>query len=271
MPELDPAVGEYYERGEEADRLAGAFPSGPLELVRTQELIERHLPPGPLRILDVGGGPGVYAAWLADAGHDVHLIDPVPLHVEQAHSRHAEVTATLGDARDLDQADASVDVVLLLGPLYHLLDRADRLRAVAEAERVLRPGGWLFAAAISRFAALLDLLIRLDRLHEPAVFEVAARAVRTGAFLGPDAGLFTNAYFHRPGELEQELAEAGLEQVAVFNVEGPGFLLQDFPDRWADPARRDAILEAARLVESDPDMVAAASHLLAVGRSPQTG
>ena len=191
--------------------------------------------------------------------------------MEQARARHADVTATLGDARELDQADASVDVVLLMGPLYHLLDGADRLRAIAEAKRVLRPGGWLFAVAISRFAALLDLLIRLDRLHEPEVFEVAARAVRTGAFLGPEAGLFTNAYFHRPGDLEQELTGAGFEHVAVFNVEGPGFLLQDFPERWADPARRRAILEAARLVESDADMLAAASHLLAVGRSPQTG
>jgi ubiquinone/menaquinone biosynthesis C-methylase UbiE len=66
MPELDPDVRVYYEEGEEASRLFGGFPSGPLERTRTQEILDRYLPPGPLEVLDVGGGPGAYAAWLAE-------------------------------------------------------------------------------------------------------------------------------------------------------------------------------------------------------------
>lgn len=153
--ELDPEIRDYYNRGEEADRLAGGFPAGPLERARTEEILQRYLPEPPSDILDVGGGPGVYAAWLADLGYRVHLVEPVPLHVEQAKAAHDDVTAELGDARALSQPDASVDVVLLLGPLYHLVERGDRILALEEAARVLRPGGLLFAAAISRFAALL--------------------------------------------------------------------------------------------------------------------
>ena len=268
MARLEPEIREYYERGGEATRLEGSFPSGPLELARTQELIGRHLGPGPLDVLDVGGGPGVYAEWLAGLGHRVRLIDPVDLHVEQAATRHPGITSTLGDARALEEADGSADAVLLLGPLYHLTDRDDRLRALREARRVMRPGGHLFAAGISRYAALLDLLVRLDRLHEPDVAARVEEAVATGVFRGSAGGLFTTAYFHLPADLEAEVSEAGFGGVRLFNIEGPGFLVPDFPERWSDPPRREAMMAAARLVESEPAMMGASSHLLAVGTKP---
>lgn len=106
--------------------------------------------------------------------------------------------------------------------------------------------------------------VRLDRIHEPAVYAVATRALETGRFLGTDAGLFTTAYFHHADELRDEVAEAGFADPQVFNIEGPGFMVHDFPDRWADPERRAAILEVARLVETEPRLSGAASHLLAV-------
>lgn len=257
----------YYEKGKEADRLRGGSPSGPLEQARTQEIILRFLPSESLEILDVGGGPGVYAAWLAELGHRVHVVDPVPLHVDQARATHPGVAAEIGDARDLSRPAASADAVLLLGPLYHLVERQDRLLALREARRVLRPGGLVFAAAISRFAALLDLLVNFDRLHEPEVFRIVEESVRTGVFRGPgEAGLFTTGYFHLPRELSREMAEAGFETVEVLQVEGPGYLVGDLEGRWSDPARREALFKAARLVEREPEMLAASSHLLAVAR-----
>ncbi len=264
--QLDPDIQAFYERGAEAERLSGGLATGPLELARTQELIQRHLPGSDLRILDVGGGPGVYARWLGALGHDVVLVDPVVLHVEQA--RETGVRAELGDARRLDQPDGSVDAVLLLGPLYHLLDADDRAEALREAHRVLRPGGLLFAAAISRYAALLDLLVRLDALGA-AVFEIVAEGISTGVFRG-GREVFTNAYFHLPSELAREVVDAGFGDVEVFNVEGPGFLAPDIAERWADPARRQILLSSARLVEREPELLGAASHLLAVARVPDT-
>ena len=266
MTELDPSIREYYERGYEANRLLGGFPSGPLELERTKEIIGRYLPPPPLTIIDVGGGPGVYAAWLADRGDSVDVVDPVALHVNQARSAHPHIRAEVGDARQLSQPDASADVVLLLGPLYHLIERRDRLQALSEARRILRPGGWAFAAAISRYAALLDLLLRAGKLHEPGIFDIASEAVETGVFRGNMPGLFTTAYFHLPEELAQEIQEAGFELCAQLNVEGPGFLLHEFESNWADPPRRKIILEAARLIESKPEMLAASAHILAIAR-----
>lgn len=121
-------------------------------------------------MLDVGGASGVYATWLTEQGHRVLLVDPVPRHVATARAKGVE--AVVGDARALDEPDNSHDVVLLLGPLYHLIDRAERVRALAEARRVTR--GLVIAAAISRWSSLWEGLLRglvdapdfLPMLHE---------------------------------------------------------------------------------------------------------
>ena len=98
------------------------------------EIIRRFLPPPPARILDVGGGPGRYALDLQAAGYVVELVDVLEAHVAQAKSAGVKL-ATVGDARELELADAATDAVLLLGPLYHLTERSDRVQAWTEAAR----------------------------------------------------------------------------------------------------------------------------------------
>jgi ubiquinone/menaquinone biosynthesis C-methylase UbiE len=283
---LEEVRGHYQEDVDEGARLTAG--PGPLELARTQEIVRRHLPPaGPdsgdpdsgdpggraLRILDVGGGTGVHAAWLADDGHRVHVVDVVPRHVEQvqalATSQRA-ITAELGDARDLRAGDTSVDAVLLLGPLYHLTERDDRVRALAEARRVVRPGGPIFVAAISRFASLLDGLQR-GFVFDPDFRRIVERDLREGQHRNPDRRphWFTTAYFHHPDELPREAEAAGLEVVEVLGVEGAGWLAGPALDRWDDPAVRETILFAARATESEPALRAASPHLLMVTRRPR--
>ncbi|MDQ5819623.1 MAG: class I SAM-dependent methyltransferase, partial [Actinomycetota bacterium] len=120
-PRLDREVAHYYELGLERDRLDAGY--GPLERERTRETLARYLPPSPAVIADIGGGAGVYALWLAGRGYEVHLRDPVPLHIEQAVEAARSVgvslaSASVSDARALDLDQSSVDVALLLGPLY---------------------------------------------------------------------------------------------------------------------------------------------------------
>jgi SAM-dependent methyltransferase len=267
-PELDPAIQTYYDRGLEQERLTAGGES--LELVRTRELLHRFLPPTPARVLDVGGGAGIYAAWLAAQGYDVHLIDPVPLHMEQARlaaqGESRPFTAALGDARHLDQLDACCEVVLLLGPLYHLTEAEDRLQALREAHRVLRPGGLLAAAGISRFASLLDGA-RMGALADPDFAAIVERDLREGQHRNPHLtrrpGWFTTAYFHHPSELAAEVTTAGFALEGMFGIEGPGWL---FEDHWHDPAQQPALLNAARAVETEPTLLGLSPHLLAVGR-----
>ncbi|HVQ30597.1 MAG TPA: methyltransferase domain-containing protein [Vicinamibacteria bacterium] len=247
----------------------------PLEGARTWDILDRHLPRPPGVVLDVGGAAGAYAFGLAERGYAVHLVDPVPLHIQQAlEASAARATgrlagAALGDARALDRPDASVDVVLMLGPLYHLLETADRLAALVEARRVLKPGGWLFAAAISRFASLLDGL-RGELFDQPLFPPIIEHDLATGRHRN-DTGFpqfFTTAFFHHPDELRAEVTEAGFALEGVLAVEGPAGLMPDLRKRWDDPAQRQTLLRFLRMIEREPVLSGATFHLVAVARRP---
>ncbi|MET8151778.1 class I SAM-dependent methyltransferase [Actinoplanes sp. NPDC049668] len=260
---LSPEILEYYEHGGEHERLSAG--TGRLEFLRTWDLLTRALPPAPARVLDVGGATGVYAGPLARAGYAVHVIDPVPEHVAAAAVLDG-VTATLGDARDLPEPDAGADAVLLLGPLYHLPDRADRVAAWREAARAVRPGGVVAGAVISRFASLLDGVAK-GYFAEPEFVSIVERALRDGVHRNDGAvpRWFTSAYFHHPEEPAAEAAEAGLTGVRTVAVEGPvwmtGARLTEF---LADPRLTGIMLDMLRRIEDEPSLLGASSHLLTI-------
>jgi SAM-dependent methyltransferase len=268
------AMLEHYGRGEEEDRLVMSN-AGQLEFERTQEIVLRRLPSAPAAIADVGGGPGRYALWLAGLGYRVVHRDVVPLHVEQLLAAAvaepdagSAIDSAVGDARSLDLADSSMDAALLLGPLYHLTRRADRIQALREARRVVRPGGPVFGAAISRWAARYDGILRL-RLYEevPAMLDAVGSLERTGVIPPLRPGGFT-AYTHRPGQLRDEFGLAGLVATDVVSVECGAFLLPDLQERMADPEARRVIMDSARAVERVPELIGLGSHLLATGMRP---
>lgn len=270
---VDPAIAAFYQDTPEEDRLGqGAFQ---LEAARTRELIRRFAPAAPATVVDIGGAAGAYALWLADAGYVVHLVDAAPRLVAEARHRSAAAARPLascrvGDARSLDVADAVADVVLLLGPLYHLTDAGDRARSLAEARRVLKPGGWLFAAGISRWASALDGLAR-DLLSDSRFVAIVERDLREGQHRNPTdrPDYFTTAYFHRPEDLAHEGKAAGLAVEAVYGIEGPGWILPDISERMANAHRRGALLDVARMLETEPAMVGSSAHLLLVARRPE--
>jgi ubiquinone/menaquinone biosynthesis C-methylase UbiE len=259
-------VVRFYSEVSEETRLSAGW--GLLEFARSQEIVARHLPPQPCTVLDIGGGTGVYAEWLGELGHSVHLIDLTPGHIDTARQLRKRVaSAEVGDARQVAWADQSVDAVLLFGPLYHLTERADRVLALREARRVLRPGGVVLAAAICRFAPLLGSLWE-GFFDDPAFAPVLARDLVDGQHRNTtgDPRRFTTAYFHRPEELTAEVSEAGFDTVECVAVEGPCWLAKDFDARWADAGRRSGLLDLARSVERDPMALAASPHLIGVGR-----
>ena len=214
------SVIRHYESIREEDRLSQGV--GRLEFLRTQEVLGRHLQAAPARVADIGGGTGVHATWLTRAGYRVHVVDLTPRHVERVLDDLGPlgVTAEVGDARRLDFEEGSFDAVLLRGPLYHLTERADRLAALAEARRVVRPSGIVAVAAISRFASLFDGLARGFLFDSE--FRCHRRDLAEGQHRNPDerAHWFTTAYFHEPEDLRREIEEAGLEVLELVGLEG---------------------------------------------------
>jgi SAM-dependent methyltransferase len=268
---LPDEVTAHYADGYEAERLARG--QGQIELARTQELLQRFLPPLPAVVLDVGGGPGRYALWLARLGYTVHLIDALPLHVELARQASAAqpeaplASAAVGDARTLEWGDASADAVLLMGPLYHLTERADRIGALSEARRVLRPGGVALAIGVSRFASTLDGL-RNGLFADPEFERIVEGDLRDGQHRNPTnhPNYFTTAYFHLPEELQGDIEAAGLRHEATLAVEGPAWLISRAFGDWDDAGHRAQVLAAVRRIEREPTLLGVSAHLLAVAR-----
>jgi 2-polyprenyl-3-methyl-5-hydroxy-6-metoxy-1,4-benzoquinol methylase len=157
-------IQQHYNSIEEKDRLDVGL--GLLEKERTRQIISKYLGGEKLKILDVGGAAGVYSFWLAELGHEVHLSDATPKHIMQARKINQDVSSKLvssevGDARHLDTHKGdTADAVLLLGPLYHLVEKQERISALKECFRVIKKGGKLFAAGINRYASLYDGLSR---------------------------------------------------------------------------------------------------------------
>lgn len=269
LPSLSEEILAYYERGGENTRLREG--TGRLEFWRTQDILRRLLPEAPARVLDVGGGTGIHAEWLAgEDGHEVEVVDPVPMHVERS-GRLPGVTARLGDARALPAEDAAYDAVLFLGPLYHLPERPDRVRALAEARRAVRPGGVVVAATINRFAGLNDTLLQgnyfiPERRERIDAVSVDGRHSRSSA--DPD---FTTAYFAHPAEAPDEFTEAGLAPEGQYGVEGVAWLMGGVEEWLDDPQRREAVLAATRRIESEPSLLGASGHVLTAGRRPVEG
>ncbi|MFC9916279.1 class I SAM-dependent methyltransferase [Streptomyces sp. NPDC127197] len=267
-PEVAPEIVRFYsETIDEADRLTTTA-DGRLEMVRTQELLRRYLPPPPALVLDVGGGPGAHARWLVQDGYTVHVVDPIPRHIEQA--KQTGATVELGDARQLTAEDASYDVVLMLGPLYHLIDRADRDQALGEGFRVLKPGGLLAAAGINRYASLFEHTA-FAHLYKQPMQDSIGNILATQVHDGKKA--FTAAYFHSGEQLRDEVAAAGFDGAEVFGIEGPAWSMLAAAERNTSESFRDtdlfeSALTAARMAEPYPELLAASSHLMAVGQRP---
>ena len=127
----------------------------------------------------------------------------------------------------------------------------------------------MLAAVISAFASTYDGLIR-GFLAEPGFEEIVERDVREGQHRNPMGrpDWFTTAFFHRPEELRDEVQEAGFALDALLAVEGPGSVLPEVNEWLDDPQRRELLLRAIRRVETEPSVLGASAHLIAVARCP---
>jgi ubiquinone/menaquinone biosynthesis C-methylase UbiE len=265
MAELSPEVVAFYDEGTEATRLSRGL--GRLEFARMQELLSRYFPASPADVGDIGGGPGAYACWLAAQGYAVHLVDPIRLHVEQAREasarqpHHPMASCQLGDARELPFESESLDAVLLHGPLYHLTERVDRVRALTEVRRVLRPGGAVAAVAITRYASAIVGIVN-GWIWDQPYLEMVREELTTGQHRRPSGRrVFTTAYFHDVAELASELFDAGLQHDTTLGIQGSGWLAPEFESMSQDTAKWLTLVQMAGLVETEP---ALSPHMLAL-------
>lgn len=238
----------------------------PLEFALTKRALAKYLS-GKCKILDVGGGPGRYALHLAAQGHEVTLLDLSRQNLLYAEAKAVEMGLTLkgfvhGNALDLGSfADAAFDAVLLMGPLYHLLDANQREQAAKEAIRVLRPGGHLFAAHINRFALIFHMLINAPENIGSAMAEIDG-ILATGVHR-PEAG-FTDAYFANPDEVVPDMEKLGLKVRRYMSAEGFSTQCEE-KLKMLDASTFEMWVDLNWRLSAEPSLVGSAMHFLYVG------
>lgn len=276
LPEtLEPA--RYYDEygHEEWERLEATL-GGHLEFDGTTAALERFLPDAG-RILDVGGGAGRYAVWLAERGYEVTLVDvsgrqcAIAREKVTEHDLEEQVSVVRGDLRSMPITSESFDAVCCTGgPLSHVVDAAEREAAIGELHRVARPGAPVFVSVMSRLAVLQNLV--QNPKYSSGMRELAAHGSYTRAFVRThldhlEEPGFTACHFFRAGELEAALTDAGFDVEELIGLEG---IATNVGERLEladlEPEAVEKITAAVRELRTDPAVVDWSNHILAVAR-----
>ncbi|HYY92322.1 MAG TPA: methyltransferase domain-containing protein [Candidatus Dormibacteraeota bacterium] len=243
------------------------------ELAITLKAFKEYMPQPPVDVLDIGGGPGRYSISLAERGYKVTLLDLSKRCLEFAREKALKSGVVLADYRhgtalDLGAfVDDSFEVVLLMGPLYHLLDEDRRRRAIREARRVLKPNGLVFASVITRYAPFRwaakndpEWLEQVGRLLETGVWRPSLDGTPSGARVG-----FTDSYFADPVEIRQLMESEKFETLNLIACEGIISLIEEKINAL-DGRAFDAWIELNYRLSKDPAIHGGAEHLLYIGR-----
>ncbi|MGY6743134.1 MAG: class I SAM-dependent methyltransferase [Cecembia sp.] len=255
----------FYDNASEETRLEKGM--GLFEFERVKSLIEKYAPCNPSKIIDVGGGTGKYSEWLAKKGHLVHLVEPVPKHINIAKRRSNRLknkfSIHIGESRNLEFPNNYADLIILHGPLYHLQKKEDRSLTIQEAKRVLKKEGVILAFAINYTASTLVGLLN-GLIHKKAIFEMCKIELTTGIHNPPDdfPWLLAEAYYYKPAELKNEFISHELMYLNTYAVEGLAWLDKDFFNSMLNNRRKETLLELIQLTENDPYLLPFSPHMM---------
>jgi len=222
-----------------------------------------------MNIADVGGATGAYSYWLAKMGHHVHLLDLAKNHVEIAMQKGQDTGVTLAsykcaDARELPYESESMDMVLLMGALYHFRDKESRLKCLTEASRVLKKRGILITTIMNRYNYLISSL-KYKHLIEGMGIEPIEKALTTGIIDNTEYTRLPLSYGYIPGEIVLDMNDVGFTDVNLIAVEGIANALgnNQLPE---DKNEAERLLRCIELVESAPELMGVSRNIIAVGR-----
>lgn len=264
-PLISKELEDFYNKASEETRLEKGM--GIFEFERIKELIQQHIKNTNATIIDVGGGTGRYSEWLANKGHQVHLIEPVQKHIKLAEKRARKLknpfSVTIGKAQELPYKNETADLVILHGPLYHLQKREDRVATILEAKRVVKKGGIILGFAINATASTVVGLMN-GMLHANSFFEMCKQELTTGMHNAPKdfPFLLADAFYHKPQDLKTEFLEQDLEFIDVFAVEGMIWLDNEYFANMLDKKKSKTLKALQKLTENDEYLLPFSPHMM---------
>ena len=228
-----------------------------VEFITTSRAIEATLFPG-ARILDIGAGAGEYSLYFAQRGYDVTAVELSPANIaafERKITPEHPVHLFQGNALDLSAfANESFDVVLLMGPLYHLKAAGDRDRAIREAKRVCAPNGTIFFAFIGN-----DMVVLTELSYRPQFF--SEKTYDHDSFKVED---FPFVFFTLD-QMRQMLTQNGIAIRREIAADGVSELMEDAINALSNEDYAQYVRYHLYCSEK-PEMLGRSSHLLFAGR-----
>ena len=278
MKTIDNAVLAFYEEGREYNRLRTDI--GLIEFERSKEISLENLPTPPAAIYDIGGAYGEYSWWLASLGYEVHLFDLSETNIKMSKKLAKEypgcslAASEVCDARKVPRADNSADAVLLMGPLYHIMEYTERINAVKECHRLLKTDGLLFFAALTPFSVLLDKLSVYSPngksyLENPDFLAMVERELKDGTHINPNKEVYSglgSSHLHTAKALKAELSAGGFFDTVVHGVMGGAWLANNIDELWKNEKSRNALMNTVRMLDTHEEIIGLSCHLLAVSR-----
>ena len=279
MKTIDKAVLAYYEAGREYNRLRSNI--GLIEFERTKEILLENLPKPPAVIYDIGGAYGEYSWWLASLGYEVHLFDLSKTNIRMSNELAKEypdctlASSEVCDARSIPREDNSANAVLLMGPLYHITDYGERIKAIKESWRLLKEDGVLFTAALTPYSVLLyNITVYSPKsgetyLENPRFLSMVERELKDGCHINPNKEIYEglgSSHLHTAKALKAELEMGGFSDSVVHGVMGGAWLAHDIDELWKNEASRNALMNTVRLLDTHEDIMGLSGHLLSVSK-----
>jgi len=251
----------FYENYDEEGRLGNRH--GTVEYATTMHYILRYLAPG-MKVLEIGAATGRYSHAIARMGYEVDAVELLEHHVRQFRENTQpgeKVTIRQGNALDLkDFEDQTYDVTLLLGPMYHLFTPQDQRQAIAEAIRVTKKGGIVFAAYCNNDATIVQYVFQKGKYHDPK-YQALIDPVTFKASSSPDE-VFV---LYRKEEIDALMEGFPVTRLHYLGTDmAANFIRQsvDEMDDWLF----DRFLAYTLTICERPDMVGATHHVLDVFR-----
>ncbi|WP_074406600.1 class I SAM-dependent methyltransferase [Aquimarina megaterium] len=255
----------FYNTASEETRLNKGM--GVFEFERIKSLIEKYISSSPLNIIDIGGGTGKYSEWLANKGHQVHLVEPIPKHIKIAQNRADKLknrfSVHWGESRKLEFPNNFADLILLHGPLYHLQKKEDRALSIREAKRVLKNNGIILGFAINYTASTLVGLLN-GLIHKKTFFEMCKDELTNGIHNPPDdfPWLLAEAYYHKPEQLKNEFISQELTYLTTYAVEGMAWLDKNYFTNMLNDKKKETLLELMQITENDSYLLPFSPHMM---------
>lgn len=233
---------------------------GQVEFATTMHHLHRFLRPG-MQLLDIGAGTGRYTSALMAEGYRVKAVELVRRNIDVFLKREPTADVVQADARDLAFLPAgSADLTLLLGPLYHLIGDGEKVKALAEAKRVTKPGGLIFVAYLMNEYSILSYCFDEDRISDLMKRGVVDADYHIQA--SPEE-LYD---YVRLSDIDRLNGLAGLERVTVFSPDGPSDYMRTRLNRMSDETFA-RFIDYQKRVSERPDLLGAGSHVVDVVRA----